>query len=293
MRSYLILVAAALALTPCVAKADSALETAYWLLLNDYGMVMSKAEFCGLSTRFGLKSDVLSALGMAGVTDLLKVELDLDNAHQAERNRLPHECKPDDIPVWADSFARSIDNLVLLIGNGGDYPGQKQETNVPQPVADPGPLVAAASPNFANPELVGTKIFYGSRAGMTLTIGAASGINTSSAVIEARMTEEDAKSFCSQYLGKITDECISGQLNKDLAPSISADCPAGVFQDFHGDWHQFMGPMKPVYGESMGNYVLFDLGTRELADGSMASGYYTDLALFQSLCPSYAPSGQW
>lgn len=241
-----IFAASALAFAPQPAQAESALDTAYWLLLNDYGMVMSKAEFCDLSTRFGLKNDVLSALGAAGGIDLMRVELDLEKAYQAERDRLPHECKPDDVRLWGDSFARSIDNVAMLIRNGGEYPDQQKSVAVAQPMPEPAPLVASVSSVAANPELIGTKIFYGSRAGMSVTIDAASGIDTAAAVIEATMTKEDATSFCAEYIGKVTDECIAGQLEGELAPSISANCPNGVFQDFGGNWHQFMGPMNAV-----------------------------------------------
>lgn len=288
MRSIVSIAAAVLASLPHAAKAESALDTAYWLLLNDYGMVMSKAEFCGLSTRFALKSDVLTALASTGRIDLMKVELDLEQAYQAERDHLPHVCKPDDVRLWGDSFARSIDNVVTLIKSGGNYP-EESRAGVPQPVPEPAPLSAVASVYGANPELVGTRIFYGSRAGMTVTVTAASGIDTTGAVIEATMTKDDATSFCAEYIGEVTDECIARQLDNNLAPSISGNCETGVFQSFHGRWYQFMGVMNAAYGESMGKYAVIDLATREVANGSSASGYDTHLGLFEALCPTISP----
>ena len=282
-----------MSLAPGAARAESALDTAYWLLLNDYGMVMSKAEFCGLSTRYGLKTDVLTALSSAGNIDLMKVELDLEQAYQAERDRLPRECKPDDVRLWGDSFSRSIDNVVMLIKNGGEYPKEQPATEVRQPIPEPEHFVAEAVDGGEKSDLVGTKIFYGSRAGMTVTIDAASGIDTEFAIIEANMTKEDATSFCAEYIQNVTEECIANQLDNKLQASISGNCENGVFQNFAGRWHQYIGAANPAYGETMGKYAVIDLETRKVADGSSASGYDTNLGLFKALCPQHAPPEPW
>ena len=39
----------------------------------------------------------------------------------------------------------------------------------------------------------------------------------------------------------------------------------------------------------MAKYVLMNLDTREITDGTMASGYPTNMAIFKALCPAKAP----
>jgi hypothetical protein len=252
---------------------------------------MVHGERCDLSTRFALKDDVLLALNEAGGLDMLRVELDLDRAYQAERFRMGTlECNPDGVQLFASSLSGSIDNLVKVIANGGEYPEEPKRG----PASEPQTLTEPPTVSFASPRnLVGTKIFYGSRAGMSVTIQAASGVDTAAAVIESKITEEDAVSNCAESEGQATDACIASQLEIKLAPSISANCETGVFQDFLGNRYQFMGPRNSAYGETQGNYTVIDLTTRAALDGSMASGYYTTLGLFEKLCPTHAPTDEW
>lgn len=44
------------------------------------------------------------------------------------------------------------------------------------------------------------KIGYGSRAGMTVTVVSMSGLDTANAVIRTKHTQEDAESFCREYV---------------------------------------------------------------------------------------------
>ena len=54
--------------------------------------------------------------------------------------------------------------------------------------------------------------------------------------------------------------------------SIKADCPKGVFTGFCREKYQFRGK-NPRSKETGATYMLIDLRTREIADGSSASGY--------------------
>jgi hypothetical protein len=63
-----------------------------------------------------------------------------------------------------------------------------------------------------------------------------------------------------------------------LNDAIYADCPKGLFTDFVGDKHQFRGK-NPRAGNSGPKYILLDLSTRQVADGSSASGYDVNMDL--------------
>lgn len=135
------------------------------------------------------------------------------------------------------------------------------------------------------------KIYYGSRAGMTVTIKSMSGLDTSQAVIQVEHTRDDAIGFCRDYAQEdpVTDKCIENELASRLSDAIYADCPRGVFTDFFGDKYQFRG-RNPKSGDFGPKYLLMDLRTNEIADGSSASGYEVNLDIFRALCPRTAPS---
>lgn len=281
--------ALSLGFAPIVA-AQEGLQVAYNAVLTDYGFLMSKAEFCGLSTRFSLKYDVLTAL--AGKVDLLRVESDLDQAHRAERDRLPDDCQPDDVSLWARSFERSLDMLIAVIENGGNYPDTPR--TAPAPATSPQAMPPSSANSNPTDSVATTSdrstIQYGSRAGMTLTVVSASGLDTAEAKIEARLTKEDAAAFCAEYLQDNSEECIAKRLREsNIEPSITANCETGVFSNFGGRWHQFLGPKNVMYGDTAGSYTILDLEMRTAADGSSASGYDTNLGLYRELCPSKVP----
>jgi hypothetical protein len=91
------------------------------------------------------------------------------------------------------------------------------------------------------------KIYYGSRAGMQVTIVSMEGLDSSSAVIKTRHTREDATAFCSEYVGKVSEECIKAELETRLNDQVVADCLRGVFTNFWGDKIKFRGPRTEVY----------------------------------------------
>ncbi|MDQ0446984.1 hypothetical protein [Methylobacterium aerolatum] len=138
-----------------------------------------------------------------------------------------------------------------------------------------------------SPALASGKIFYGSRIGMTVTVVSMSGLDTSQATIKTKHTREDAIGFCRDYVGKVTPDCIREELAVRLNDEIFANCPRGEFVDFRGNRYRFLG--ESTDKDSMAKYVLKSLPSGEIADGSSASGYPTNIQIFKALCPSRAP----
>src|ERR1700724_3878007 len=115
------------------------------------------------------------------------------------------------------------------------------------------------------------KIFYGSRAGMTVTVVSASGLDTEHAVITVKHTRNDAVAFCRDYVGKVTARCVRDELKAPLKSTISANCDTGEFTNFYGYRFLFGGPSRAK--DTMAKYRIIDVATGEEADGSSASGY--------------------
>ena len=87
------------------------------------------------------------------------------------------------------------------------------------------------------------KIYYGSRAGMTVAVKSMSDLDTSHAVILTEHTRDDAMAFCRDYERQepVTETCIRQELSVRINDSIKADCPKGVFTGFYGEKYQFRG----------------------------------------------------
>jgi hypothetical protein len=134
------------------------------------------------------------------------------------------------------------------------------------------------------------KIYYGSRAGMTVTVKSISGLDTSHARITMEHTRDDAIGFCRDYgqENPVTEGCIQEELAVPLNDAVYADCTKGIFTDFAGEKFQFRGKYARS-GDTGPKYLLLDLGTHEIADGSSASGYETNMNIFRALCPRTAP----
>jgi hypothetical protein len=136
-----------------------------------------------------------------------------------------------------------------------------------------------------------SKLHFGSRAGMEVTVVSSEGLDTERAVIRTKYTREDATRFCVEYVGKVTAQCINEQLGLRLNDRVSANCKTGEFVDFYGQRHRFEGRRRGQPGElGFANFVLRNLATDEIADGSNASGYPTNMRIFRALCPSKAPA---
>ena len=132
---------------------------------------------------------------------------------------------------------------------------------------------------------VGDKLYFGSRAGMEVTIVAMEGIDTEAAVIRTEFTPEDAKRFCIEYVGSVTPECIAEQLELKLNDRVTANCTTGEFVTFFGDHYRFEGKNADTSSSLFADYIIRDLTTNEIADGSMASGYPVNIEIFTALCP--------
>jgi hypothetical protein len=134
------------------------------------------------------------------------------------------------------------------------------------------------------------KIYYGSRLGMQVTIVSVSGLDTADAIIRTKHTREDAISFCRQYIGRVSEQCIQQELATRLNDFVSGNCKTGVFSDFSGARHQFKGENPDHNGTA--KYMLVNLDTGQMADGTSASGYTVDLAIYRALCPRTAPQDE-
>jgi hypothetical protein len=54
----------------------------------------------------------------------------------------------------------------------------------------------------ATPAIASGTIYYGSRAGMQVSVISVEGLNTSRAIIRTKHTREDATAFCRDYVGR-------------------------------------------------------------------------------------------
>ncbi|WP_249779325.1 energy transducer TonB [Bradyrhizobium sediminis] len=137
-----------------------------------------------------------------------------------------------------------------------------------------------------------SKLHYGSRAGMTVTVVSKSGINGDRAVIKTKHTKEDAIGFCREYVGKVTEKCIQDEMAIRLRDEITGNCLTGRFTNFAGEDHQYLGAMKPKNDDTFAKYVIRNLANGQIADGSMGSGYPTNMGIFKALCPQKAPQDE-
>jgi hypothetical protein len=125
---------------------------------------------------------------------------------------------------------------------------------------------------------------------MEVTVLGMDGRDTAKAVIRTKHTRENATAFCRDYVQKVTEKCIQETLAIRLNSQITANCVSGEFTNFRGDRYRFLG-LNPKLGEFIANkYFVMNLATREIADGSVASGYFVNLGLYKALCPAHAPS---
>jgi hypothetical protein len=133
------------------------------------------------------------------------------------------------------------------------------------------------------------KLNYGSRAGMTVTVISMSGINGRNAIIKTQHTRDDAIGYCKEYVQRVDEECIRRELNIPLSNQISADCKTGRFSTFFGGNFQFLGRNKTKTTNLGLSFLIRNLSSGQIADGSSASGYPTNIELFGALCPALGP----
>ncbi len=145
-------------------------------------------------------------------------------------------------------------------------------------------LAAAASPV---PAAEDHSIYYGSRAGMTLTTISKQGIGTASAVIMLKHTPKDAKAYCVGYEQDNSMACVKRAMAEvKVSDRVTGNCKKGTWTDMYGQSYSFEG--KPKSSDIMADYAVRDLKSGEILDGSSASGYGVALTIFQQLCPGIA-----
>ena len=150
--------------------------------------------------------------------------------------------------------------------------------------------LALAALVVASPVLASGQLYYGSRAGMVVDVVSMSGLDGAHAVIHTRHTRANATAFCRDYVQKVKPKCVSDELATRLNDDVTANCLTGEFTDFSGSRYRFAGKSKDK--DSMAAYRIVDLETGEDADGSSASGYSTNAAIYGALCPQHAPSDE-
>ncbi len=132
------------------------------------------------------------------------------------------------------------------------------------------------------------RIYYGTRAGMHLTTVGKSGIGTADAVIRVKLTAEDAKAFCVEYLQDKSPACVRQTLAEvKVADQVSGNCTTRTWTDMYGRRYAFLGVARKS-DDLIADYAIKDLGSGDLLDGSPASGYDIQLTIFEQLCPGVA-----
>ena len=135
------------------------------------------------------------------------------------------------------------------------------------------------------------KIYYGSRAGMTVTVKSMSDLDSSHAKITTEHTRDDAVGFCRDYVQEdpVTEKCILQELSVRLNDVITADCLRGVYSPTSTAKSTNSEEENPRSKEFWAKYLLINLRAHEVADGSSASGYDVNMHIFRALCPRTAP----
>ncbi|MBB4183665.1 hypothetical protein GGE07_000278 [Sinorhizobium terangae] len=131
------------------------------------------------------------------------------------------------------------------------------------------------------------KLFYGTRAGQSMTIVSKEGIGTANAVIRLKHTAQDAKSFCVEYMLDHSMRCVRQVLaEKKLADRVTGDCVKRTRTDMYGDNYSFHGSAKQqpelikqgYFSES--DYLIHRNGEERF--------FPFDTEIFQALCPGIA-----
>jgi hypothetical protein len=123
----------------------------------------------------------------------------------------------------------------------------------------------------SGPAAASGKLFYGSRAGMIVSVISMQGLNTRQAVIHTQHTREDAIAFCRDYEQNLTDECVNRNLAVPMNDYVAANCSTGVFVDFFGNRYQFEGLHRGANSD-LAKYKIRDLSSGEIEDGLLRVG---------------------
>jgi hypothetical protein len=132
-------------------------------------------------------------------------------------------------------------------------------------------------------------LYYGSRAGMEVTVVRKLNIGSTHAKIRVKHTKANATAYCREYVGKVTAQCVADELKVQLLPEISANCKTGKFITLFGQGYRFLGanPQYDPTGDAT-EYLIVEAGSAEPLEGYSATGYDVALEQFKVLCPNRA-----
>ncbi len=132
-------------------------------------------------------------------------------------------------------------------------------------------------------------IYYGSRVGMYDDIVSRDGINSSNATIVTKPSKDGAVSLCREYSRDYSIRCIEEELDRKARSTLRGNCKDKTFSDQQGNRFAFLGKPTKKNDDFIAEYLIKDLSTGEMLDGSSASGYDVRLDIFRALCPDTAP----
>lgn len=129
-------------------------------------------------------------------------------------------------------------------------------------------------------------IYWGYRVGMFDNIASRKGIDTRYAQIVTSPSRDGVVIFCRTYAQDYSNKCIRDGLRDDHPKTATADCKAKTFVDLSGTRFRFLGKNSSTSGDIFADYLIKDLKSGEILDGSSASGYDIALDTFKTLCPT-------
>jgi hypothetical protein len=143
----------------------------------------------------------------------------------------------------------------------------------------------------ASPTSLHSTMDYGSRAGQEVSIVGMDGRDSAHAVIRIKHTRNNAIAFCRDFVRNVTEECVQETLTEESSfkDAMTGNCESGEFTDFYGGRYRFLGPNPKAGYFSDNKYLIMDLATREIADGSTISRYSINMNVYRALCPAHAP----
>ena len=137
-------------------------------------------------------------------------------------------------------------------------------------------------------------LYWGSRVGMYHDIIEKKGLDTANAAIKTVPSRNGAIVFCRQYSRDYSKKCIT-ELMQEARDSgvVLGDCSKAEFTDLTGEKFRFLGEnlaQKDEFGLYLGdiqaNYIIKNVKSGKILDGSSASGYSVEKDIFKALCPS-------
>jgi hypothetical protein len=148
------------------------------------------------------------------------------------------------------------------------------------------PFIAAVLAILAASPTLAEQVYYGSRAGMTVTVVSKTGIGTENAVIQVEHTPEDAKGFCVEYNLDNSMACVRMTLAEvKVEPTVYANCKTMMWTDLGAERYAILGRRT---SDTYADFDVRRISSGEILDGSSASGYPTAMAMFDALCPGTA-----